>query len=148
MANAVVVGAQWGDEAKGKIVDVLAADADYVIRYNGGNNAGHTVVIGSEVYKFHLVPCGILRPNVISVIGDGEVVAPDVLVSELDELNRRGISTTNLKISMNAHVIMPYHVLLDRLEEERKGRNAIGTTARGIGPAYADKASRIGIRIA
>ncbi|MDH7480851.1 MAG: adenylosuccinate synthase [Armatimonadota bacterium] len=148
MANTVVVGAQWGDEAKGKVVDVLAADADYVIRYNGGNNAGHTVVIGSEVYKFHLIPCGILRSNVVSVIGDGEVVDPGVLVSELDELERRGISTKNLKVSMNAHVIMPYHVLLDRLEEERKGRNALGTTARGIGPAYADKASRIGIRMA
>ncbi|MCL6519065.1 MAG: adenylosuccinate synthase [Armatimonadetes bacterium] len=148
MANTVVVGAQWGDEAKGKVVDVLATDADYVIRYNGGNNAGHTVVIGSEVYKFHLIPCGILRSNIVSIIGDGEVVDPGVLVSEIDELERRGISTQNLKVSMNAHVIMPYHVLLDRLEEERKGRNALGTTARGIGPAYADKASRIGIRMA
>jgi len=148
MANTVVVGAQWGDEAKGKIVDYLAADADYVIRYNGGNNAGHTVVVGGETYKFHLVPCGILHPHTTCIIGDGEVVDPQVLVKELDELSRRGISVDRLKISLNAHVVMPYHLLLDRLEEESKGGKAIGTTVRGIGPAYADKASRIGIRIA
>ncbi len=148
MANTVVVGIQWGDEAKGKVVDFLAANADVVIRYNGGSNAGHTVVVGSETYKFHLVPSGVLRPHAISIIGDGEVVDPKVLVGELDDLARRGIAVDNLKISLNAHVVMPYHLLLDRLEEDRKGKKAIGTTIRGIGPAYADKASRIGIRIA
>lgn len=148
MANTVVVGAQWGDEAKGKVVDYLAADADVIIRYNGGNNAGHTVVVGSETYKFHLVPCGILWPHAISIIGDGEVVDPKVLVGEIDKLTQRGIAVDNLRISLNAHVVMPYHLLLDRLEEERKGGKAIGTTIRGIGPAYADKASRVGIRIA
>lgn len=147
MANTVVVGAQWGDEAKGKIVDFLAADADVVIRYNGGNNAGHTVVVDSETYKFHLVPCGILHSNTTSIIGDGEVIDPAVLVNELDELAHRGISLDGLKISLNTHIVMPYHLVLDRLEEESKGGKAIGTTIRGIGPAYADKASRIGIRI-
>ena len=148
MATTVVVGAQWGDEAKGKIVDYLAAGADMVVRYNGGSNAGHTVVVGGEVYKFHLVPCGVLWPGVTSVIGDGEVIDPKVLNGELDGLLARGISTSGLRISLNAHLVLPYHLLFDRLEEERKGSKAIGTTIRGIGPAYADKASRIGIRIA
>ena len=148
MATTVVVGAQWGDEAKGKIVDYLAAGADMVVRYNGGSNAGHTVVVGAEVYKFHLVPCGVLWPGVTSVIGDGEVLDPKVLIGEMDGLVARGISTSGLRISLNAHLVMPYHLLFDRLEEERKGSKAIGTTIRGIGPAYADKASRIGIRIA
>jgi len=148
MPNTVVVGAQWGDEAKGKIVDFLAADADYVIRYNGGNNAGHTVVVDGETYKFHLTPCGILHPNTICVISDGEVVDPTVLAAEIDNLKARGISVDRLRISQNAHLVMPYHLILDKLEEVRKGKKAIGTTARGIGPAYADKASRIGIRIA
>ncbi|MHB0999650.1 MAG: adenylosuccinate synthase [Armatimonadota bacterium] len=148
MANKVVIGAQWGDEAKGKVVDYLAADADYVIRFNGGNNAGHTVVVGSETYKFHLVPCGILHPNTISVIGDGEVLDPEVLINEINDLDSRGIDVNNLKISMNSHIIMPYHKLFDGLEEKRKGGKAIGTTNRGIGPVYSDKASRIGIRVA
>ena len=148
MANTVIVGAQWGDEAKGKIVDYLADGADVVIRFNGGNNAGHTVVVDGETYKFHLVPCGILHPNIISVIGDGEVIDPEVLVNEMDKLGQRGISIDGLRISLNAHIVMPYHRLLDRLEEERKGKKAIGTTNRGIGPAYADKASRVGIRMA
>lgn len=148
MTTTVVVGAQWGDEAKGKIVDYLAAGADMVVRYNGGSNAGHTVVVGGEVYKFHLVPCGVLWPGVTSVIGDGEVIDPKVLIGELDGLIARGISISSLRISMNAHLVMPYHLIFDRLEEERKGSKAIGTTIRGIGPAYSDKASRIGIRIA
>lgn len=148
MANTVVVGAQWGDEAKGKVVDFLARDADVVIRYNGGNNAGHTVVVDGETFKFHLVPCGVLWPQTINIIGDGEVVDPAVLSQEIDNLAERGISSDRLKISMNAHIIMPYHQALDRLEEQRKGGKAIGTTARGIGPAYADKASRVGIRVA
>lgn len=148
MANTVVVGAQWGDEAKGKVVDFLAGDADVVVRYNGGNNAGHTVVVGGETFKFHLVPCGVLWPQTLNIIGDGEVIDPKVLAGELDDVAAYGITPDRLKISLNAHVIMPYHMLLDRLEEERKGQKAIGTTARGIGPAYADKASRIGIRVA
>ncbi len=148
MPNLAVVGAQWGDEAKGKVVDYLARDADVVIRYNGGNNAGHTVVLGSETFKFHLVPSGILNPKAVSVIADGVVVDPEVLVTEMDDLTRRGISMDNLRISANAHVIMPYHRLLDQLEEQRKGGKAIGTTIRGIGPVYADKASRTGIRVA
>lgn len=148
MANIVVVGAQWGDEAKGKIIDYLAGKAEVGIRYNGGNNAGHTVVVGSETFKFHLVPCAILHPEVTPVMADGMVIDPGVLVGELDGLLSRGIAVDKLKISRNAHVIMPYHPMLDRLEEERKGEKAIGTTARGIGPVYADKASRIGIRVA
>jgi len=148
MANTVVVGAQWGDEAKGKIIDYLADKADVGIRYNGGNNAGHTVVVGTETFKFHIVPCAILYPDVIPVVADGVVIDPKVLVGELDGLIGRGVAVDKLKISRNAHVIMPYHPILDRLEEERKGAKAIGTTARGIGPVYADKASRIGIRIA
>ena len=147
MANTVVVGAQWGDEAKGKIVDFLAADADVVIRYNGGNNAGHTVVVEGETFKFHIIPCAILYPGKTCIIGDGVVVDPKVLVSEIDGLAKRGIPADGLKISLNAHVIMPYHQLQDGLEEKRKGGKAIGTTNRGIGPVYADKASRIGIRV-
>ncbi len=148
MANKVVVGAQWGDEAKGKVVDYLASNADYVIRFNGGNNAGHTVVVGSETYKFHLIPCGILHRNTVSVIGDGEVIDPEVLVKELEELDSRGIDINNLRMSINSHIIMPYHKMIDGLDEKRKGSKAIGTTNRGIGPVYADKASRTSIRAA
>jgi adenylosuccinate synthase len=148
MANTIVVGAQWGDEAKGKIVDFLAADADIVVRYNGGNNAGHTVVVDGETYKLHLIPCGILYPGTVCIIGDGQVIDPEVLVGEMDDLTSRGASIEGLKISLNAHVIMPYHRLMDGLEERRKGGKAIGTTNRGIGPVYSDKASRIGIRVA
>lgn len=148
MANTVVVGAQWGDEAKGKVVDCLAANADLVIRYNGGNNAGHTVVVGGQTYKFHLVPCGILYPGVTCVVGDGEVIDPVVLVKEMTDLEARGVSLDGLRISLHAHVIMPYHRVLDGIEEKYKGGKAIGTTNRGIGPVYADKASRIGIRVA
>ncbi|MBP6965198.1 MAG: adenylosuccinate synthase [Armatimonadetes bacterium] len=147
MANTVVVGAQWGDEAKGKIVDYLAGEADVVVRYNGGNNAGHTVMVGSETYKFHLIPSAILYPGVTPVVADGVVIDPKVCVGELDGLIGRGIVVDNLRISRNAHIIMPYHPVQDILEEKQKGGKAIGTTARGIGPAYADKASRIGIRM-
>ncbi len=147
MANMVVVGAQWGDEAKGKIVDYLARNAGVVVRYGGGSNAGHTVTVGQETYKFHLVPCGILNPGVECVIADGVVVDPEVLVEEIAGLVERGIPTNTLRISPNAHVVMPYHRLLDQLEESRKAGGAIGTTGRGIGPVYADKASRTGIRI-
>lgn len=147
MPNIVVVGAQWGDEAKGKVVDYLAANADMVVRYGGGANAGHTVTVGGEVYKLHLVPSGILRENVLCVIAAGVVVDPAVLVQEIRELGDRGCPIANLRVSSRAHVIMPYHRMLDQLEEKRRGASAIGTTSRGIGPAYADKASRSGIRV-
>lgn len=147
MANVVVVGMHWGDEAKGKVVDYLAQDADYVVRYNGGNNAGHTVVVGEEVFKFHVVPVGVLHEHVTPVIADGVVVDPKVFLGEVGSLSERGISTDKIKMSANAHIIMPYHRLLDSLEETLKGENRIGTTGRGIGPCYADKMSRTGIRV-
>ena len=148
MANIVVVGMQWGDEAKGKVVDYLAQDADYVVRYNGGNNAGHTVVIGDEVYKFHTVPVGVLNDGVTAVVCDGVVFDPSVFTGELKTLRERGIPADRIKISRNVHIIMPWHRLLDSLEENSKGDRKIGTTGRGIGPAYADKMSRTGIRMA
>ena len=148
MANVVVVGMQWGDEAKGKVVDYLAQCADYVVRYNGGNNAGHTVVIGDEVFKFHTVPVGVLNPGVTAVVTDGVVLDPQVFVGEIDQLRERGVTADRIRISGNAHVIMPWHRLLDTLEEQSKGDRKIGTTGRGIGPCYADKASRTGIRMA
>ena len=147
MANVVVVGMHWGDEAKGKVVDCLAQNADYVVRYNGGNNAGHTVVVGDQTYKFHTIPVGVLYEHITPVVADGVVLDPKVFVGELTQLKQRGISTAKLKVSGNAHVIMPYHRLLDVLEERRKGDRKIGTTGCGIGPCYADKMSRIGIRI-
>ncbi len=147
MTAVVLIGAQWGDEGKGKITDFLAEQADMIVRYQGGNNAGHTVVIGQETYKLHLIPSGIFYPDKICVIGNGLVIDPKVLIEELSYLKARGVSTDNLRISTNAHVIMPYHRLLDVLEEEFKGDHKIGTTKRGIGPAYKDKASRTGIRV-
>lgn len=147
MSAIVVIGSQWGDEGKGKITDFLAEKADMVIRYQGGNNAGHTVVVANKEYKLHLIPSGILYPGTTCVIGDGVVVDPRVLVHELEYLEERGISTANLRISLRAHLIMPYHIKLDELEEDRKGAGKIGTTRRGIGPAYMDKAARVGIRI-
>jgi adenylosuccinate synthase len=142
----IVVGAQWGDEGKGKIVDMLARDADVVARYQGGNNAGHTLVIGDETYKLRLVPSGILYPGTICVLGQGCVIDPEILIEELDGLEQRGIDTSGLRISGNAHLIMPWHKIIDADSELALGRLAIGTTRRGIGPAYADKASRVGIR--
>lgn len=147
MANIVVVGAQWGDEAKGKIVDYLAAHSSMVVRYGGGNNAGHSVTVGTEEYKFHLIPAGILNPAITCVIADGVVIDPQVLLSEIDGLRARGVRFENLKISASAHVILPYHRLLDELQEKQRGENKIGTTGRGIGPAYVDKAARVGIRM-
>lgn len=147
MAAVVLIGAQWGDEGKGKITDFVAEQADMVVRYQGGNNAGHTVAFNQKTYKLHLIPSGIFNSDKLSVIGNGLVIDPEVLVEELDYLHERGITTDNLRISTNAHVIMPYHCLLDVLEEEFKGNQKIGTTKRGIGPAYKDKASRTGIRI-
>jgi adenylosuccinate synthase len=146
MPATVVVGAQWGDEGKGKVVDLLAEKSDLVARYQGGNNAGHTIVAGSETYKLHLVPSGILYPGTLCVIGTGTVVDPSALVTELDALESRGIVLDGLRLSGSAHLIMPYHVALDGASEMRLGRFSIGTTRRGIGPCYQDKAARIGIR--
>src|SRR5881396_3077696 len=147
MPGNVVVGAQWGDEGKGKVTDLLAEQADLVIRYQGGNNAGHTIVRGSETYKFHLIPSGILYPGKLCLIGNGVVVDPKVMTEEIVGLHSRGIDTSGLKISANAHVIMPYHLMLDHAGESKLGKLQIGTTRRGIGPCYADKSARLGIRI-
>jgi adenylosuccinate synthase len=142
----VVVGAQWGDEGKGKIVDLLAQESDVVCRYQGGPNAGHTVIVAGETFKFRLLPSGIISGK-LSVLGNGCVVDPEVLLGEMDDLEARGISTEPLRVSGNAHLIMPWHVALDGASEKRLGKLQIGTTRRGIGPAYADKAARIGIRV-
>jgi adenylosuccinate synthase len=147
MPAVVIIGAQWGDEGKGKATDLLAEHIDYVVKFNGGNNAGHTVVIGSEKYALHLLPSGILTPGVVPVISNGVVIDPAVLFQELDALNARGIDTSKLRISANAHVITSYHVTIDKVTERFLGKRAIGTTGRGIGPTYADKINRIGIRI-
>ena len=148
MSSVVVVGTQWGDEGKGKITDFLSEQAEYVARYQGGDNAGHTIQFGGETYKLHLIPSGIFSPEKLCIIGNGVVVNPKSLVTELAYLHERNIATDNLRISDRAHVILPYHIELDRLQEEAKGDNKIGTTIKGIGPAYMDKAARVGIRIA
>ena len=147
MTSAVLVGTQWGDEGKGKICDLIAPDFDCVVRYQGGNNAGHTIVVGDKKYGLHQVPSGIMYPNCVSVIGNGCVVNPQVLLEEIDMFEHDGISTANLKVSGNAHVIMPYHMDLDGAFEEQLGGKNIGTTKRGIGPCYQDKMARIGIRM-
>jgi adenylosuccinate synthase len=148
MANIVVVGSQWGDEGKGKVVDFLAKDADIVARYQGGNNAGHTVVVGEEKYVLHLIPSGILYPSKKCVIGNGVVLFPRVLFEEIDHLRQRGIYVgDNLAISDRAHLIMPYHLLMESTDESNRGAKKIGTTKRGIGPAYMDKVGRSGIRV-
>ncbi|HEV2890794.1 MAG TPA: adenylosuccinate synthase [Frankiaceae bacterium] len=147
MPAVVIVGAQWGDEGKGKATDVLGDRLDYVVRYNGGNNAGHTVVIGTEKYALHLLPTGILTPTLVPVIGNGVVVDLSVLFEELDLLTERGVDVSKLLISANAHVITPYHRTMDKVVERFLGAARLGTTGRGIGPAYADKMSRIGIRV-
>ncbi|TXC89389.1 adenylosuccinate synthase [Metabacillus litoralis] len=147
MSSVVVVGTQWGDEGKGKITDFLSENAEVIARYQGGNNAGHTIKFDGETYKLHLIPSGIFYKDKISVIGNGMVVDPKALVKELAYLHERGVTTDNLRISNRAHVILPYHLKLDEVEEERKGANKIGTTKKGIGPAYMDKAARVGIRI-
>ena len=148
MSSIVVVGTQWGDEGKGKITDFLAEQADVIASFSGGNNAGHTIQFGGETYKLHLVPSGIFYKDKLAVIGNGVVVDPVALLKELDGLNERGISTDNLRISNRAQVILPYHLAQDEYEERRRGDNKIGTTKKGIGPAYVDKAQRIGIRMA
>jgi adenylosuccinate synthase len=147
MPGIVIVGAQWGDEGKGKVTDLLAEQADAVVRFQGGNNAGHTIVRDGQTWKLHLIPSGILHPGTLCVIGNGVVVDPKVLTDELDELRRRRIDTEYLRISANAHLIMPYHLMLDHAGEAKLGKLQIGTTRRGIGPCYADKAARLGIRV-
>ncbi len=146
MASIAIVGTQWGDEGKGRITDLLARSMDFVVRFQGGDNAGHTVVLKDKEFKLHLIPSGIFYPQVGCIIGNGVVVNPGVLIDEIKELNSRGISTDNLKISCNAHLIMPYHILLDKAAESKLGKSKIGTTHKGIGPVYADKAARAGIR--
>ena len=147
MPAVVLLGAQWGDEGKGKATDLLGEAVDYVVRYQGGNNAGHTVVIKDQKYALHLLPSGILSPNVVPVIGNGVVIDPAVLLQEIKDLSERGINTSKLKISTNAHLITPYHRTIDKVSERFLGKSKIGTTGRGIGPAYADKINRIGIRV-
>ena len=147
MPGLVIVGAQWGDEGKGKVTDLLAEGASAIVRFQGGNNAGHTIVRDGEEFKFHLIPSGILYPEKACVIGNGVVLDPRILLGEIDGLRRRGVDMGNLKISANAHLIMPYHVLLDTAGELKLGKLSLGTTRRGIGPCYADKALRLGIRV-
>ncbi|MDR0921466.1 MAG: adenylosuccinate synthase [Lactobacillales bacterium] len=148
MSSVVVVGTQWGDEGKGKITDFLSENAEVIARYQGGDNAGHTIQFDGTTYKLHLIPSGIFYKEKISVIGNGVVVNPKSLVKELRYLEEAGVTTDNLRISDRAHVILPYHIMLDQLQEDAKGENKIGTTIKGIGPAYMDKAARVGIRIA
>ncbi|WP_181347366.1 adenylosuccinate synthase [Thalassobacillus sp. CUG 92003] len=148
MSSVVVVGTQWGDEGKGKITDFLSQNAEVVARYQGGNNAGHTIKFDNMTYKLHLIPSGIFFDDKLCVLGNGMVIDPKALMEELEYLHDKGVSTDNLRISNRAHVILPYHLKLDILQEEQKGLNKIGTTKKGIGPAYMDKAARVGIRIA
>ncbi|PJE96890.1 adenylosuccinate synthase [Streptomyces carminius] len=147
MPALVLLGAQWGDEGKGKATDLLGGSVDYVVRYQGGNNAGHTVVVGDQKYALHLLPSGILSPDCVPVIGNGVVVDPAVLLSELRGLEERGVDTSKLLLSGNAHLITPYHTTMDKVSERFLGKRKIGTTGRGIGPTYADKINRVGIRV-
>lgn len=147
MANVVLVGAQWGDEGKAKITDLLSKNADVIVRYQGGSNAGHTVAVDSETYKFHLIPSGILYPGKICVVGPGTVIDPKIILEEIDELISKGIDVSGLKVSTAAHVTMPYHLAIDQAEDRGRGTKKIGTTGRGIGPTYADKADRFGLRM-
>ncbi len=147
MPAIVLLGAQWGDEGKGKATDLLGGRVDYVVRYQGGNNAGHTVVIGDQKFALHLLPSGILTPSVVPVIGNGVVIDPEVLLQEMANLTARNVDTSKLVISANAHLITPYHVTLDKVTERFLGKSKLGTTGRGIGPTYSDKIARIGIRV-
>ncbi len=147
MPATVVVGTQWGDEGKGKFTDLVAKEMNLVVRYQGGHNAGHTLVVNGERFALQLVPSGILYDHITPVIGNGVVVDPRVLLAEIDVLEARGVDTSRLKVSGNAHLILPYHQELDKVTERRLGKNKIGTTKRGIGPAYADKAARVGLRV-
>jgi adenylosuccinate synthase len=146
MPTLAIIGGQWGDEGKGKLVDLLAGQAKAVVRFCGGDNAGHTIINSLGIFRMHLVPSGVFHPGVACLIGNGVVINPEALFEELDNLHKHGVSTDNLYISDRAHLIMPYHTLIDALEEESRGKGALGTTKRGIGPAYADKAARLGIR--
>src|SRR3990170_1554330 len=147
MPAIVLLGAQWGDEGKGKATDLLGSSVDYVVKYNGGNNAGHTIVIGDEKYALHLLPSGILTPGVVPVIGNGVVIDLQVLFSEIDALDSRGVDTSRLLVSASAHLIAPYHRTIDKVAERFLGDARLGTTGRGIGPTYADKMSRVGERL-
>src|ERR1700726_2797384 len=147
MPGIVIVGAQWGDEGKGKVTDLMAERADVIVRFQGGNNAGHTIVRNGQTWNLHLMPSGILHPGKLCIIGNGVVIDPKVLTDELEELRRRRVDTSSLRISANAHLIMPYHLMLDHAGEAKLGKLQIGTTRRGIGPCYADKAARLGIRV-
>jgi adenylosuccinate synthase len=147
MPAIAIIGAQWGDEGKGKATDLLGSRVDHVVKFNGGNNAGHTVVIGDEKYALHLLPSGILSPNVTPVIGNGVVIDVEVLFEELDALSARGVDVSRLKVSANAHVIPSYNKAVDKVTERFLGSRRLGTTGRGIGPTYADKMNRIGIRV-
>ena len=147
MSTVVLIGAQWGDEGKGKVTDYLSQKADIIVRYQGGNNAGHTVVVDDDEFKLHLIPSGILYKDKLCLIANGVVIDPSVLMEELKGLQERGINTDNLRISTRAHVILPYHVEMDKAEEKSKGNKKIGTTCRGIGPTYMDKSARVGVRI-
>ena len=147
MPGAVIVGTQWGDEGKGRFTDYLAKDASLCVRYQGGHNAGHTIIVDGEIFKLQLVPSGVLYPHVVPVIGNGVVVDPAVLIAELDMLSAKGVETARLRLSGNAHLIMPYHQEIDRVTERYLGKNKLGTTKRGIGPTYADKALRVGLRV-
>ena len=147
MPARVVVGVQWGDEGKGKIIDILASRADVVVRSQGGNNAGHTVENGGEVYKLQLIPSGILYPDTLCLLGSGVVINPKGILGEIDGLEARGVSCKNLRIDPRAHVIMPWHLEIDGLSEKMRGKGEIGTTKKGIGPCYMDKAERSGLRI-
>ena len=147
MSATVVVGTQWGDEGKGKFTDLIAAEMSMVVRYQGGHNAGHTLVVDGETFALQLIPSGILNPHAIPLIANGVVVDPKVLIAEIDMLESRGVSTEKLQVSSNAHLILPYHQELDALHERFLGDNKIGTTQRGIGPAYADRSMRVGLRV-
>jgi len=147
LSATVVVGTQWGDEGKGKLTDLLARDMDLVVRYQGGHNAGHTIVTGGDTFALQLIPSGVLYPHITPIIGNGVVVDPGVLLSEVDTLSAKGVDCSRLRVSGNAHLIMPYHHELDRMTERYLGKNRLGTTKRGIGPAYADKATRVGLRV-
>lgn len=147
MSSKVIIGASWGDEGKAKIIDILSEEAEVVVRSQGGNNAGHTVTVNDEVYKFHLVPSGILYPGTLCVIANGVVIDPEGIIAEIDHLHSKGINTDNLRISLRAHLVMPYHKALDGIKELYRGADDIGTTKKGIGPCYMDKVERCGIRI-
>ncbi|MBV8527527.1 MAG: adenylosuccinate synthetase, partial [Candidatus Dormibacteraeota bacterium] len=147
MSVTILVGGQWGDEGKGKVIDLLADKVDMVVRSQGGNNAGHTVVVDGTEHRFHLIPSGILNPDTVCVIGHGVVVDPNAFLQELDRHQAAGVDTRNLLLSERAHMVMPYHPVLDKLGEEMRGDDRLGTTWRGIGPAYEDKIRRIGFRI-